>query len=261
MSLPDLPDTTRPIFRAHVVPDRASAERAVANEICELVARKPHAVLGLATGGTMVGVYAELVRRHQAGGLDLSRVTTFNLDEYVGVDLRAPQSFHSYITEHLLRHVNVAPGRAYLMDPEAFRADMDAACARWEEAIKEAGGLDLQLLGLGRNGHIAFNEPGASLSTRTRQVNLDIVTREDAAASFGGFAHTPRAAVTMGVATILAARRLRVLAFGAHKSPILRRADRFGRARHLPARSRRPRVLARRRRGQRAGRPAPAGVS
>ena len=209
--------------RTTVVPDRATAERAVANEVCELVADKPDAVLGLATGGTMVGVYAELVRRHAAGGLDLSRVTTFNLDEYLGLPDGSPHLFHAFMDEHLFRHVNLDPARTHVPAPALARADMTGYCAGWERAIEDAGGLDLQLLGLGRNGHIAFNEPGSARASRMRQVELDAVTRSDAAEAFGGEDAVPRAALTMGVATILAARRLRLLAFGSGKSEVLRR--------------------------------------
>lgn len=209
--------------RTTVVPDRATAERAVANEVCELVAEKPNAVLGLATGGTMVGVYAELVRRHHAGGLDLSRVTTFNLDEYLGLPDGSPHSFRAFMDEHLFQHVNLDPSRVFVPEPGLARADMTGYCAGWERAIEDAGGLDLQLLGIGRNGHIAFNEPGSERSSRTRCIDLDAVTRSDAAEAFGGEEAVPRTAITMGVATILAARRLRLLAFGAAKSEILRR--------------------------------------
>lgn len=209
--------------RTTVVPDRAAAERAVANDICELVAEKPDAVLGLATGGTMVGVYAELVRRHEAGGLDLSRVTTFNLDEYLGLPAGSPLSFRAFMEEHLFGRVNLDPSRTHVPEAELARADMAGYCSSWERAIAAAGGLDLQLLGLGRNGHIAFNEPGSQSTSRTRQIDLDEGTREDAAAAFGGLDAVPRAAITMGVATILEARRLRVLAFGSAKAQTLRR--------------------------------------
>jgi glucosamine-6-phosphate deaminase len=209
--------------RTTVVPDAATAERAVANEVCELVAEKPDAVLGLATGSTMVGVYAELVRRHDAGGLDLSRVTTFNLDEYLGLPSGSPQAYRAFMEEHLFGRTSMDPARAHVPDAVLARADMEGYCAGWERAIEDAGGLDLQLLGLGRNGHIAFNEPGSSQTSRTRQVELCSVTREDAAPTFGGVDRVPRAAITMGVATILAARRLRVLVFGTGKSTMLRR--------------------------------------
>ncbi len=209
--------------RTTVVPDRAAAERAVANDICELVAEKPDAVLGLATGGTMVGVYAELVRRHEAGGLDLSGVTTFNLDEYLGLPAGSPLSFRAFMDKHLFGLVNLDPSRTFVPDPELARADMAGYCEGWEQAIGSAGGLDLQLLGLGRNGHIAFNEPGSQLTSRTRQIELDEGTRQDAAGAFGGLDAVPRAAITMGVATILEARRLRVLAFGEAKAATLRR--------------------------------------
>lgn len=216
-----LPRTAVP--RTTIVPDPAAAARAVADEIQALVASKPDAVLGLATGRSMVSLYAELVRRHREGELSLARVTTFNLDEYLGLPAGDPRTFRAFMREHLFRHVDLDPERAHVPAPEEAEADVEGYCRRWERAIEDAGGLDLQLLGLGRNGHVAFNEPGSPRDSRTRRVTLDAITREDAASAFGGLEHVPREALTAGVATLLGARRLRVLAFGPGKAPVLRR--------------------------------------
>jgi glucosamine-6-phosphate deaminase len=221
MSAPLQPSEVQPLSRITVVTGRAQAESALAAEIAELVEAKPEAVLGLATGGSMVGVYRCLVELHRGGGLDLSRVTTFNLDEYLGLSAGDPRSFRAYMEQHLFRHVNLDPARIHVPEPNLARADMTGYCAGWERAIEQAGGLDLQLLGLGRNGHIAFNEPGSDRDSRTRRVDLAPRTREDAADTFGGLERVPRAAITAGVATIASATRLRVLAFGAHKAQAL----------------------------------------
>ncbi len=208
----------------HIAPTRAATARAVVDEISELVSTKPHAVLGLATGGTMTCVYEEMVRRVEAGELDLTSVTTFNLDEYLGLSPGSPHSFGAYMAQNLFRPAGLDASRTHVPDPVLARADLDAYCEGWERAIALVGGIDLQLLGLGRNGHIAFNEPGTHRDSRTRVVDLDEATRVDAVKRFGELDVVPRAAITMGVATILEARRLRVLAFGQGKSAILHRA-------------------------------------
>jgi len=171
----------------------------------------------------MRGVYAELVRLHREEGLDLSDVSTFNLDEYLGLSASDPRSFRSFMQTELFDSVNLDPERSLVPDPELARADPEAYCRGWEDAIQRAGGIDLQLLGLGRNGHVAFNEPGSSRESRTRVVELGSVTRADAVREFGELDSVPLRAITMGVGTILDARRLRVLAFGSHKADITRR--------------------------------------
>jgi len=225
-------------MRTHVVEQRLEAERAVAREIAELVAERraagTGAVLGLATGGTMRGVYAELVRLHREAGLDLSDVSTFNLDEYLGLTSGDLRSCRAFMQAEFFSAVNLDPDRCLVPDPELARADPEGYCRGWEEAIQRAGGIDLQLLGLGRNGHVAFNEPGSPRASRTRVVVLDAVTRADAAKEFGSLDAVPRRALTMGLATILDARRLRVLAFGAHKAEITRRVLTEDPGPHLP---------------------------
>ncbi len=203
------------------------AERALAREIAELIGERRTAgrstVLGLATGKTMVGVYAELVGLHREGKLSFAGVTTFNLDEYLGLAAGDPRTFAAYMRQHLFDAVDLDPAHAHV--PEALSAarDPEAWSRDWERRIREAGGIDLQLLGVGGNGHLAFNEPGSPRDSRTRCVELHESTRRDAAAEFGGLAAVPERAITMGVATVLEARRLRVLAFGGSKASIVRR--------------------------------------
>jgi len=179
-------------------------------------------VLGLATGGTQTGVYAELVRLHREEGLSFAGVTTFNLDEYRDHGPEDETSFHAFMGRALFDHVDMDPAAIHLPDGRVRIEEVPAECEAFERAIADAGGLDLQLLGIGRNGHIGFNEPGSLRDSRTRLVDLDETTRRDAARHFEG-RETPRQAISMGVATILEAHRLRVLAFGAHKAAIVSR--------------------------------------
>jgi glucosamine-6-phosphate deaminase len=189
-----------------------------ADELARLVARKPDAVLGLPTGATPRPLYAELVRRCRAGGLSLARATTFNLDEYVGVGPEHPGSFRHYMEEALFRHVDLPAERAHV--PDGLAADVPAACAAYEAAIATAGGLDLVLLGLGEDGHVAFNEPTSSLASRTRLKTLSAASRAANQAAFGR-EPVPSHVVTIGIATILEARRCLLLAHGARKAPAL----------------------------------------
>jgi glucosamine-6-phosphate deaminase len=185
--------------------------------IASAVRKKPPLVLGLATGSTMVGVYKHLVALHQQGSLDFSRVITFNLDEYLGLPAAHPRSFHHFMRENLFAHVNVAPGNIHIPDG-TIRDDYDRYCASYEEAIREAGGIDLQLLGIGRNGHVGFNEPTSSLASRTRLKVLSGETLDDNAKFFAPGEDSPRCAITMGIGTILEARKILLLAAGQSKS-------------------------------------------
>ncbi len=207
---------------ARIVEDRADAERAIAAEIAQLIRAKPDAVLGLPTGKTPVGVYRELARSHRDEGLDFSRVRTFNLDEYWGIGSDHEASFARAMRTMLFDHVNLSPRNIHLLDGLVKPERAEAHCRDYERAIEAAGGIDLLMLGIGRNGHIAFNEPGSTRDSRTRVVDLDEVTRLDAAATFGGLERVPKRAITMGVATILGSRRIRVLAFGASKAECVR---------------------------------------
>lgn len=186
-----------------------------ARRVAALVRRNPRAVLGLPTGETPKGMYAELVRMHREEGLDFSHVTTFNLDEFVGVPPDHPGSYHYYMHQHFVRHVNLDPARVHVPDGNA--ASLEAACDAYELAIARAGGIDLQVLGLGGEGHIGFNEPTSSLGSRTRIKTLTDDTMV-ASGSAWGAQGPPRHVITMGVATILGARQCLLLACGARKA-------------------------------------------
>ena len=215
------------------------ASRAVAEEIAELIRERSAAgkqtVLGLATGSTPVAVYDELIRLHQEEGLSFSKVTSFNLDEYWPMDPTALQSYHRFMREHLFDHIDILEENVHIPDGTLARDDVAEACRQYEEAIKDAGGIDLQILGIGRTGHIGFNEPGSSLESRTRLITLDSVTRSDAASDFFGEWNVPRQAITMGVGSILDARRVVLLAFGEHKAPIVRQAVELEPSNHVSA--------------------------
>jgi glucosamine-6-phosphate deaminase len=201
---------------------------AVAARIAELITARRRegrgAVLGLATGSTPVGVYRELIRLHREEGLSFRDVTTFNLDEYYPMEPESIHSYHRFMWENLFRHIDIDPGNVHLPSGTVPRDQLPEMCAAYEAAIARAGGIDFQLLGIGKTGHIGFNEPGSGARSRTRLVTLDTVTRRDAAADFFGEAFVPREAVTMGVATILEAREIAILATGEHKATIVRRA-------------------------------------
>jgi glucosamine-6-phosphate deaminase len=181
-------------------------------------------VLGLPTGSTPVGLYRELIRLHKEERLDFSRVITFNLDEYFPM---APDDEHSYnlwMHETFFKHVNIPKENIHIPDGTVPESEVEEYCADYEQKIKRAGGIDLQILGIGRTGHIGFNEPGSTRHSRTRLVTLDPVTRRDAASDFFGIENVPQQAITMGVGTILEARQIVIMAFGEHKAPIVHRA-------------------------------------
>jgi glucosamine-6-phosphate deaminase len=199
-----------------ILPSATEASLAAARLVARLVRANPHAVLGLATGETPKRFYAELVRAHREEALDFSRVRTFNLDEYVGLDDAHAGSYRRYMRENLFSHVNLRPDRTHLPDGRAI--DVDAACTAYEEAIRAAGGIDLQLLGLGADGHIGFNEPTSSLASRTRVKTLTAATLGAIRAQLPPGEEPPRHVITMGIGTILAAKRCVVLGFGARKA-------------------------------------------
>jgi glucosamine-6-phosphate deaminase len=211
-----------------VFPTSVQASRHLALMIESLIRQNNSAgrptVLGLPTGSTPVGLYRELVRLHREAGLDFSRVITFNLDEYFPMRPDDPQSYRRWMQETFLDHVNIAPHNAHVPDGTIAPEDAEEYCQRYEQKIRRAGGIDLQVLGIGRTGHIGFNEPGSTRHSRTRMVTLDPVTRRDAAGSFFGEENVPHQAVTMGVGTILDARKVVLMAFGEHKAPVVQRA-------------------------------------
>ena len=183
--------------------------------IARVVREKPDAVLGLATGRTPLRLYQELIRLHRDEGLDFSRVTTFNLDEYIGLAGTHDQSYRYFMRENFFRHINIDPQRTHV--PDGTAANLHAECRGYEQRILDAGGIDIQLLGLGRNGHIGFNEPTGSLRSRTWIKILSEQTLRDNSAVFGSFDAMPKHALTMGIGTILDARRCLLLAFGPAK--------------------------------------------
>jgi glucosamine-6-phosphate deaminase len=201
--------------------DNAEAAAArVAEIVAARLAAQPATVLGLATGETMRPVYARLVTLHREGRADFARATTFNLDEYVGVAPEHPASFHAFMRETLFDHVNLPPARGHL--PRGDAADPEAEARDYEARIRAAGGIDLQVLGIGRNGHVAFNEPTSSLGSRTRIKTLTEATRIANAPAFAP-KPVPRHAITMGIATILEARACVLLATGASKAEAVAR--------------------------------------
>lgn len=187
-------------------------------------AAKGRCVLGLATGSTPLGVYRELIRRHRAAAVEFSRVVAFNLDEYYPMSPDSPHSYRRYMWENFFAHVGMRPEQAHIPAGDTPRAQLAQACADYERAIADAGGIDFQLLGIGQSGHVGFNEPGSARDSRTRVVTLDALTRKSAAADFFGEDNVPREAITMGVATILAAREIALVATGEHKAAIVHRA-------------------------------------
>ncbi len=199
-----------------VLADYQLVSNRAAGIIADQIRATPRGVIGLATGGTPVGAYDRLVALHQTQGLDFSNLTTFNLDEYVGLSPDHPQSYHSFMWQHLFSHVNIRASHAHVVSGLAH--DFDQACAEWEHRIEASGGIDLQILGIGSNGHIAFNEPGSTLTSRTRVVELAERTVQDNARFFDRPDEVPRTAVTMGIGTILEARRLLLMATGDHKA-------------------------------------------
>jgi glucosamine-6-phosphate deaminase len=194
----------------------AIASRYAARVFAKLIHNKPDAVLGLATGSTPCLLYAELRRQHEQEGLDFSGITSFNLDEYVGLNPEHPSSYRYFMKQALFDHVNVKPDRVNL--PDGQSDDVPATCADYEKSISAAGGIDLQVLGLGSDCHIGFNEPSSSLASRTRIKTLTRGTREDNARFFDSVDAVPRHCITMGIGTIMEARQIVLLAFGDRKA-------------------------------------------
>ena len=221
---PDSEATHREHIRTVVLDDPAELARSVAIRIATVIRGKTagggRAVLGLATGSTPIGVYRELIRMHRDEGLSFADVVSFNLDEYYAVEPASIHSYHRFMWENLFSHVDIDPRNVHIPDGRLSRDEVPAFCNAYEAAIQQAGGIDFQLLGIGKTGHIGFNEPGSGAGSRTRLITLDTITRRDAA----GEDNVPREAITMGIATILGAREIAILATGEHKADIVRRA-------------------------------------
>jgi glucosamine-6-phosphate deaminase len=217
--------------------DKATAAQAVAATIRDLIVAKAQAkqtaVLGLATGSTPLPLYAELVRLHREAGLSFRNVVTFNLDEYEGLAGDHAQSYRYFMEQNLFRFIDIPRENTHV--PAGISADAAETCADYEAAIRSAGGIDLQVLGIGRTGHIGFNEPPSSLDSRTRRVHLDEVTRRDNSVFFGELSLVPHGALTMGVGTIMDCRQVELLAFGAGKADIIRKTLRTQPSADCPA--------------------------
>jgi glucosamine-6-phosphate deaminase len=227
-----------PLSTSHIVPhtriptlwfpNSTLASQHAAREIDKLVRSRNMAgrptVLGLATGSTPVGLYRELIRLHREENLDLSRVVTFNLDEYFPMPKDDPHSYNRWMRETLFDHVNIKKENIHIPDGTLPPEAVDEFCHEYERKIRDAGGIDIQILGIGRTGHIGFNEPGSPKNSRTRMITLDSITRRDAASGFFGEENVPAQAITMGVATILEARKILIMAFGEHKAPVVYQA-------------------------------------
>ncbi len=202
-----------------IQPDAGTASVIAAKYMARVLREKPHAVLGLATGGTPVRLYRELIRMHREEGLDFSGITTFNLDEYVGLDPRHPASYNQFMHDNLFDHINIPAERIHI--PNGMTDNIPAHCREYEDKIRAAGGIDLQVLGIGSDGHIGFNEPMSSLASRTRIKTLTEETIADNSRFFGAAAEVPRHVITMGIGTILQSRTCLLLAFGAAKATAL----------------------------------------
>ncbi len=208
--------------------DSEQACKVVARRIASLVReRSAHgnkAVLGLATGYTPIGIYTELVRMHQQEDLDFSNVVTFNLDEYWPIEPTSIQSYHYWMNVNFFNHMNSHRKNIHIPSGRVAEGEIERHCREYEQCIRDVGGIDMQILGIGRSGHIGFNEPGSSHLSRTRQIQLDKITRMDAASDFFGEENVPRLAITMGIGTVMEAREIVLLAFGEHKAGIIRQA-------------------------------------
>lgn len=202
--------------------DYAALCAEAARLVADAIRRKPDLVLGLATGRTPVGLYERLVCMHRHEGLDFSRVRTFNLDEYIGLGPDHPQGFHHFLRVHLLDHVNIA--RENIHSLVGLMHDVDRYCEVYEQKISAAGGIDIQIVGIGRNGHLGLNEPGSSLGSRTRPKTLAETTLADHRKAFSKAADVPRFCVTMGLGTIMEAKRILLLASGRAKAAIVKKA-------------------------------------
>ena len=211
-----------------IVSSAAKGSELIAQEIADIIrakqAKGKNCVLGLATGSSPLSVYAELVRMHKEEGLSFQNVVSFNLDEYWPMGKENLQSYHYFMHENLFDHIDIKPENIHIPDGEVKANQVRAYCQDYEAKIEAAGGLDFQLLGIGRTGHIGFNEPGSNQNSRTRLVNLDHITREDAAEGFQGLEYVPKRAITMGIATVLSAKRIVLMAWGQKKSEVVQQA-------------------------------------
>jgi len=218
----------RQAIPVEVFPSPADACRKLAGELSGLIRSRSaeglSTVLGLATGSSPIPLYDELIRLHREDGLSFAGVVSFNLDEYLGLPPGHPESYQSFMRSRLFDHIDIDPANTHLPSGQVAEADLEAHCADYEARIRAAGGIDFQILGIGRTGHIGFNEPGSPIDSRTRRIALDSITRQDAAPAFGGLDGVPTHAITMGCGTILEAKRIALMAWGAKKAAIVKQA-------------------------------------
>ncbi|HHV46854.1 MAG TPA: glucosamine-6-phosphate deaminase [Tissierellia bacterium] len=204
-----------------VTRDYESLSKAAAEMVRKEIEKKKDTVLGLATGSTPIGMYNELIRMHREEGLDFSRVVTFNLDEYVGIGYDDPNSYHYYMNANFFDHININKNNVHI--PDGNSENMEESCRLYDELIEKKGGIDLQILGIGANGHIGFNEPGEELYVGTCVVNLDERTIKDNSRFFKSIDDVPTKAITMGIGSIMKARKIILLASGKNKREAIKR--------------------------------------
>ncbi len=201
------------------------ASKSVAKEVAALIQKNnsdgKNTVLGLATGSTPLHLYKELIRIHKEDGLSFKNTITFNLDDYYPISQDDPESYYYFMQQHFIKHIDILPENFHIPDSNMPRESIEIECAKYEQTIKDSGGIDIQILGIGRTGHIGFNEPGSSRDSRTRLVELDKITRDDACSNFNSLENTPKYSLTMGVATIMEAKKIILMAWGKSKSEII----------------------------------------
>src|SRR5688572_17918278 len=222
-----------------IYPDLNEGSKFVAKEIADLIRTRQAAgapcVLGMATGSTPRSMYAELIRLHKEEGLSFKNVITFNLDEYYPIEKDALQSYNRFMHVHLFDHIDIDPTNIHIPDGEIPKENIKGWCTEYENRIEAAGGLDLQILGIGNNGHIGFNEPGSSIHSRTRLVTLDNSTRIANSYEFANISQVPRLALTMGINSILRAKKIILMAWGPAKSPVVQKATEENVTEQIPA--------------------------
>lgn len=199
--------------------DYESLSKEAANIVKNEMEKKRNIVLGLATGSTPIGMYKELIRMHKEEGLDFSHVVSFNLDEYIGLDYDNPNSYHYYMKENLFDHVNISSDNVYI--PDGKSDDLEESCRMYDKLIEEKGGIDLQILGIGSNGHIGFNEPDDELNFGTSIINLSDRTIKDNSRFFDSIEEVPKKAITMGIGSIMKAKKIILLANGKNKAEVI----------------------------------------
>jgi glucosamine-6-phosphate deaminase len=222
-----------------IFPDLKQGSLAAAKEIAAIIRtkqkKKQKCVLGLATGSTPRTLYAELVRMHKKENLSFKNVTTFNLDEYYPVNNNALQSYHRYMRVNFFNHIDINPKNIHLPNGEIKKEDIKEHCRQYEKKIKDAGGIDLQILGIGNNGHIGFNEPGSGINSKTRLITLDNSTRIANSYEFANISEVPRLAITMGIGEIMKAKKIILIAWGPGKAPVIKKAVEEDDTEHVPA--------------------------